>query len=158
MAAQADAPDPISKKDRVEVDEQSNLLVEQSHVGEQLGGMDGFELVAGLDFHDQRSRDDEVCSIAAIKLDATMADRDAHLGLEGNPTMSKLMLEAGTVGGLEQSWAKDTVNLDGGPKDRRAPIRLAVHASCDARRRVRLQAGEPLALASSPRRLSRPGA
>lgn len=111
----------------VEVEEQADVEVGQAEVGEDLGHVDGGELLRDLQLHDHLLLDQHVEPVAAVQADAAVDDRLRDLAPDAHTAVPQLLRQAHLVRLLQQPRPEDPVDLDGCPDDPpRQPARPVV--------------------------------
>ena len=85
----------------VEVDEETNALAAEFHVGEELGFVDGEDLFDGPELDDDGAGDEEVDAVAGVELCALVRNGEWHLGLELDSSQRQLTAEAEPVAGFQ---------------------------------------------------------
>jgi hypothetical protein len=102
----------------VEIDEQSDMTAGESKVGENLGVMDGRELIDGLHLDDDLFLDQEIEPISAIDPYSSINDRKFHLACHLEPSPRKLKRQTGFISRLQQPRPQLAMHRDRRTDDR----------------------------------------
>jgi hypothetical protein len=86
-------------------------------VGDELGLVDGEQMVHGFDFEDDEAFHHEVEAVAALEGEAFVAQRDGNLSLDAETAQAELTREAALVRRLQKPGSEVAVNLDASADD-----------------------------------------
>ena len=99
-----------SQRRGVEVHEQADWVAGDLLIGDQLRHVNGRQPLDGFDFDHQRLLDDQVQYEMACDPLAAVDDRHMTIGIDVHVRCDKLQGQAFPIDGLQQSWAKRSVN------------------------------------------------
>jgi hypothetical protein len=114
---QDSACDAVFQESDVEVDKETDLEAGELQVAEELGLVDGNDLVDGLQLNGDGVFDNEVEAVATLDVLAFVDDRKFHLAAVGQAAECELMRETGFIRGFEKAGAEGVVDLNGGTDD-----------------------------------------
>jgi len=90
-------------------------MVAEAQIRKHLSFMDWHDPLDGLYFNDQLLIDDDIHSIAAIKADILVHNRQWHLTAIGEPSLSELEAKALFVSGFKETWPEMAMDIDRKP-------------------------------------------
>ena len=91
------ALDAILQHAHVEVDQQAEPAAGKFEVRDQLGLVNGMELIHGFQFQDDKIRDQEIEAVAAIHLDPTVDNWLLFLSFDFQAAIEQFKLQARLV-------------------------------------------------------------
>ena len=102
---------------RVEVDEEADLDLRESQVGQELRLMNRQKSSDRFQLEHDAVIDDDIEGVGAVETNRLVDDRERTLPFERQTQSMQLEAEAFFVGRLEKSWTECSVNLDSCPDD-----------------------------------------
>ena len=101
----------------VEVDQEALFEFRELEIADDLGFVEGVDLIHALEFQQEGFRHNDVHAIGAIYRHALVFKSERSLPAEGNFLKFEFPAQAGLIGGLQQSGAKRLVNFHGATDD-----------------------------------------
>ena len=112
-----EASDAFAQKGDVEIDQEAELPICKTQVGEQLCAVYRKDGADGFQFHDDCIFDDKIDAIAAVDLNPLVAQREIQLSLNVKTFALQLVHETSLVRRFEQSGTKLGVHAHGASDD-----------------------------------------
>ena len=107
----------LLQRDDIEIDELAEFKAGQFQIRQQLLLVDWVNVLGRLEFNDDQSRHDEVCSKTLVEFDAVVDDRNRHLSLDDQTALLQFMGQRNLIDRFEQARAELRVNLEGAVHD-----------------------------------------
>jgi hypothetical protein len=88
------SPDAVLQDGDIEIDQQPDLLVGGFQIGQQLGRMDGQDLLNGFELHDDCVLHQQINPIIAVQLEPLVTEGQMDLASKGKTHLAQFIANA----------------------------------------------------------------
>lgn len=135
--AVGDTPHAVLKQGRAEVDQQSELFISKTNLGQDLFAVNGRKLFNRLELNNHEVLDNHISAKSFFKDQIVVTNRNCDLALNFQSALPQLVGKDHFIDCFQQSWTKALMNLKSSVHNYRRHIILG-HSKLMISARVRL--------------------